>query len=45
MSASFGIFSILGLLMYGVMIGLVILVLYTLLLALKALRIYINKNS
>ncbi len=45
MSASFGIFSVLGLLMYGVMIGLVILVICTLLLAIKALKIYINKNS
>lgn len=45
MSASFGIFSFIGILMYGIMLGLVILVIYTLFLAIRALKIYINKNS
>lgn len=45
MSASFGILSMFGLLMYGIMLGLMILVIYTLFLAIRALKIYISKNS
>ena len=45
MSSAFTIMPLLLLLTYGVMLVLVVLVIYALLLAIKALRIYIQKNS
>lgn len=45
MNVAFGLFSLLGLLVYPAMICLYVLVIYALILAIKALRIYINKNS
>jgi hypothetical protein len=45
MTSTFGFLSFLALFVYGVTIGLVILVIYVLVLATKALKIYIQKNS
>ena len=45
MSSAFGFSIIIGLGIYGVLIVLMIMVIYTLLLAIKALKIYIQKNS
>ena len=43
--SSVGFWSFIGLGVYGISIVIVILVIYTLLLAIKALKIYIQKNS
>jgi len=40
-----GIWSLFGILTYAAFIFLFVLVVYTLILAIKALRIYISKNS
>lgn len=45
MSSAFGFLPLLFLIVYGIIIGLVILVIYVLFLVIKALKIYIQKNS
>ena len=45
MSSAFTIMPLLALFTYGVSIVILVLVIYTLYLAIKALRIYIQKNS
>jgi len=45
MSSTIGLFSIIGIFVYGIMIMVTVLVVYALLLAIKALKIYIGKNS
>ncbi len=45
MSSVLGFWSFIGIGVYGLSIFLIILVIYTLLLAIKALKIYIQKNS
>lgn len=45
MDSVFGLWSLVNLLIFGIMIVLVIQVIYALLLAIKALKIYIKKNS
>ncbi|MDF2908728.1 MAG: hypothetical protein K0R34_4049 [Herbinix sp.] len=45
LSSVLGFWSLITFLVYGIIIALVILVIYTLLLAIKALKIYIQKNS
>lgn len=45
MSSVVGFWSFIGLGVYGISIFLVILLIYTLLLAIRALKIYIQKNS
>jgi uncharacterized membrane protein (DUF106 family) len=44
-SSAFGFLPLLALLVYGIIIGLVIQVIYVLFLAARALKIYIQKNS
>ncbi len=45
MSSVMGFWAIIAFLVYGIILVLVILAIYTLLLAIKALKIYIQKNS
>lgn len=45
MSSAMGMVSIFIILCYGIMFGLVVLVIYALVLAIKALQIYIKNNS
>lgn len=45
MSSVFGFLPLLALLVYGIIIGLVIQVIYVLFLVIRALKIYIQKNS
>jgi hypothetical protein len=45
LSSAFGFLPLLAILNYGIMIVLVILAIYVLFLAIKALKIYIQKNS
>jgi hypothetical protein len=45
MSSAFGFLPLLALLVYGVIIGIAIQVIIVLFLAIRALKIYIQKNS